>query len=302
MRENFLVTSREDMKRRGWDQLDFVYINGDAYVDSPLVCRSLIGRVLESRGYRVGLISQPDWHSADAFKALGRPRLAALITAGNLDSMLNEKTAARKFRSRDSYSPGGETGHRPERATIVYANRMREAYKDVPIIIGGIEASLRRFAHYDYWSNKVRHSILLDSKADILSYGMGEHSIVEIADALAEGKSVAEMYDIRGICYVTGKPPVFGQDRRLPHLMKRSGMIRRPLPRPLRCSMKSRILFTARPSSSRRKTASSSRRRRPCPCRRKRWMPFTNCPSSAAGIPITMLPAGFRPCRKYSSA
>ena len=149
MRENFLVTSRDDMKRRGWDQLDFVYINGDAYVDHPGFAAALIGRVLESRGYRVGLISQPDWHSADAFKALGRPRLAALITAGNLDSMLNEKTAARKFRSRDSYSPGGETGHRPERATIVYANRMREAYKDVPIIIGGIEASLRRFAHYD---------------------------------------------------------------------------------------------------------------------------------------------------------
>lgn len=208
MRENFLVTSRDDMKRRGWDQLDFVYINGDAYVDHPGFAAALIGRVLESRGYRVGLISQPDWHSADAFKALGRPRLAALITAGNLDSMLNEKTAARKFRSRDSYSPGGETGHRPERATIVYANRMREAYKDVPLIIGGIEASLRRFAHYDYWSDKVRHSILLDSKADILSYGMGEHSIVEIADALAEGKSVAEMYDIRGICYVTGKPPI----------------------------------------------------------------------------------------------
>ena len=183
MREKFLVTSREDMERRGWDQLDFVYINGDAYVDHPGFAAALIGRVLESRGYRVGIISQPDWHSAEPFKKLGRPRLAALITAGNLDSMLNEKTAAKKFRSRDSYSPGGEAGHRPERATIVYANRMREAYKDVPIIIGGIEASLRRFAHYDYWSNKVRHSILLDSKADILSYGMGEHSVVEIADA-----------------------------------------------------------------------------------------------------------------------
>ena len=208
MREKFLVTSREDMERRGWDQLDFVYINGDAYVDHPGFAAALIGRVLESRGYRVGIISQPDWHSAEPFKKLGRPRLAALITAGNLDSMLNEKTAAKKFRSRDSYSPGGEAGHRPERATIVYANRMREAYKDVPIIIGGIEASLRRFAHYDYWSNKVRHSILLDSKADILSYGMGEHSVVEIADALAEGKTVAEMYDIRGICYVTSRPPI----------------------------------------------------------------------------------------------
>lgn len=208
MSSQFLVTSRRDMEERGWDQLDFVYINGDAYVDHPSFAAAVIGRVLESRGYRVGIISQPDWHSAESFKALGRPRLAALITAGNLDSMLNEKTAAKKFRSRDNYSPGGETGRRPERATIVYANRMREAYKDVPIIIGGIEASLRRFAHYDYWSNKVRHSILLDSKADILSYGMGERSVAEIADALAEGKTTAEMYDIRGICYVTNRVPL----------------------------------------------------------------------------------------------
>lgn len=208
MGSQFLVTSRRDMEERGWDQLDFVYINGDAYVDHPSFAAAVIGRVLESRGYRVGIISQPDWHSAEPFKALGRPRLAVLITAGNLDSMLNEKTAAKKFRSRDNYSPGGETGRRPERATIVYANRMREAYKDVPIIIGGIEASLRRFAHYDYWSNKVRHSILLDSKADILSYGMGERSVAEIADALAEGKTTAEMYDIRGICYVTNRAPL----------------------------------------------------------------------------------------------
>lgn len=208
MSEKFLVTSRADMELRGWDQLDFVYINGDAYVDHPGFAAALIGRVLESRGYRVGIISQPDWHSAEPFKALGKPRLAALITAGNLDSMLSEKTAAKKIRNNDSYSPGGETGHRPERATIVYANRMREAYHDVPIIIGGIEASLRRFAHYDYWSNKVRHSILLDSKADILSYGMGEHSVVEIADALAEGKSIEEMYNIRGICYATSRPPI----------------------------------------------------------------------------------------------
>lgn len=208
MNEEFLVTSRADMERRGWDQLDFVYINGDAYVDHPGFAAAVIGRVLESRGYRVGIISQPDWHSAEPFKALGRPRLGALITAGNLDSMLSEKTAAKKFRSTDNYSPGGIAGKRPERATIVYANRMREAYKDVPIIIGGIEASLRRFAHYDYWSDKVRHSILLDSKADILSYGMGERSVAEIADALAEGKTVAEMYHIRGICYVTSRPPI----------------------------------------------------------------------------------------------
>ncbi len=208
MTDQFLVTTKEDMERRGWDQLDFVYINGDAYVDHPGFAAAVIGRVLESRGYRVGIISQPDWHSAEPFKALGKPRLAALITAGNLDSMLNEKTAAKKFRSRDNYSPGGQAGRRPERATIVYANRMREAYHDVPIVIGGIEASLRRFAHYDYWSDTVRHSILLDSKADILSYGMGEHSVVAIADALAEGKTAAEMYDIRGICYVLRHAPV----------------------------------------------------------------------------------------------
>ena len=195
------------MEERGWDQLDFVYVNGDAYVDHPGFAAALIGRMLESRGYRVGLISQPDWHDVEAFKILGKPRLGILITAGNLDSMLSEKTAAKKIRNTDSYSPGGKAGRRPERATIVYANRMREAYKDVPIIIGGIEASLRRFAHYDYWSDKVRHSMLLDSKADILSYGMGEHSVAQIADALAEGKTTAEMYNIRGICYVTSKMP-----------------------------------------------------------------------------------------------
>lgn len=207
MSTEFLVTSRKDMEERGWDQLDFVYVNGDAYVDHPGFAAALIGRMLESRGYRVGLISQPDWHDVEAFKILGKPRLGILITAGNLDSMLSEKTAAKKIRNTDSYSPGGKAGRRPERATIVYANRMREAYKDVPIIIGGIEASLRRFAHYDYWSDKVRHSMLLDSKADILSYGMGEHSVAQIADALAEGKTTAEMYNIRGICYVTGKMP-----------------------------------------------------------------------------------------------
>ena len=147
MSQQFLVTSRADMEERGWDQLDFVYINGDAYVDHPGFAAAVIGRVLESRGYRIGLISQPDWQRLEPFKALGRPRLAALITAGNLDSMLNEKTAAKKIRNKDSYSPGGAIGRRPERATIVYANRMREAYKDVPVIIGGIEASLRRFAH-----------------------------------------------------------------------------------------------------------------------------------------------------------
>lgn len=208
MADKFLVTSRKDMEERGWDFLDFVYISGDAYVDHPGFAAAVIGRVLESRGYRVGIIAQPDWHSVADFQKLGRPRLGSLITAGNLDSMLNEKTAAKKFRSRDNYSPGGEPGHRPERATIVYANRMREAFKDVPVVIGGIEASLRRFAHYDYWSDKVRRSILLDSKADVLIYGMGERQIIEVADALAEGKTVEEMYNIRGITYAASRPPL----------------------------------------------------------------------------------------------
>jgi uncharacterized radical SAM protein YgiQ len=208
MANQFLVTCRQDMEDRGWDMLDFVFISGDAYVDHPGFAAAVIGRVLEGRGYRVGIIAQPDWHSCDDFKRLGRPRLAVLITAGNLDSMLNEKTAAKKIRSRDNYSPGGEPGHRPERATIVYANRVREAFKDMLIVIGGIEASLRRFAHYDYWSDKVRRSILLDSKADVLIYGMGERQIIEIADALAEGKTVEEMYGIRGICYAAARPPL----------------------------------------------------------------------------------------------
>ena len=208
MANQFLVTSRADMEARGWDSLDFVYISGDAYVDHPGFAAAVIGRVLESRGYRAGIIAQPDWHSADDFKRLGSPRLAVLITAGNLDSMLNEKTAAKKIRNCDNYSPGGETGHRPERATIVYANRVREVFKNIPVVIGGIEASLRRFAHYDYWSDKVRRSILLDSKADILIYGMGERQIVDVADALAEGKTIEEMYNIRGICYTASRPPL----------------------------------------------------------------------------------------------
>ena len=164
--DRFLVTEPSDMKERGWAELDFVLISGDAYVDHPSFAPAVIGRYLESKGYRVGIIDQPDWNDVEAFKKLGKPRLASLVTAGNLDSMLNKFTAAKKVRRQDDYSPGGESGHRPDRATLVYANRMKEAYSDVPLIIGGIEASLRRFGHYDYWSDTVRRSILVDSKAD----------------------------------------------------------------------------------------------------------------------------------------
>lgn len=203
----FLVTERSDMEKRGWAELDFVLISGDAYVDHPSFAPAVIGRYLESKGYRVGIIDQPDWNDVNAFKKLGKPRLASLVTAGNLDSMLNKFTAAKKVRREDDYSPGGESGHRPDRATLVYANRMKEAYRDVPLIIGGIEASLRRFGHYDYWSDTVRRSILVDSKADVLIYGMGELQIIELADALDAGRFESALPDIRGICYMSKDLP-----------------------------------------------------------------------------------------------
>lgn len=205
--KDYLVTSQEDMKERGWAELDFVLISGDAYVDHPSFAPAVIGRLLEHKGYRVGIIAQPDWHDIDSFRILGRPRLASLVTAGNLDSMLNKFTAAKKYRHTDDYSPGGEIGHRPDRATLVYTNCMRQAFHDVPVIIGGIEASLRRFAHYDYWSDTVRRSILTDSKADALIYGMGEKQIVELAAALDKGQFKEKLPVIRGICYMSSVLP-----------------------------------------------------------------------------------------------
>ena len=205
--DTFLVTERADMEARGWAELDFVLISGDAYVDHPSFAPAVIGRYLESKGYRVGIIAQPDWNDVNAFKKLGKPRLASLVTAGNLDSMLNKFTAAKKIRREDDYSPGGESGHRPDRATLVYSNRMKEAYHDVPLIIGGIEASLRRFGHYDYWSDTVRRSILVDSKADVLIYGMGELQIIELAEALDQNRFKESLPHIRGICYMSKEIP-----------------------------------------------------------------------------------------------
>lgn len=183
----FLPISIEDARARGWDELDFIIVSGDAYVDHPSFGTAIIGRVLESRGYRVGILAQPDWRSEDAFKALGRPKYAFLVGTGNIDSMVSHYTAAKKRRSQDSYSPGGKAGLRPDRALITYCNMIRKVYKDVAIVAGGIEASLRRFAHYDYWDDKVRSSVLLDSGADIIVYGMAEKQIVEVAEALASG-------------------------------------------------------------------------------------------------------------------
>ncbi|MBP2635885.1 MAG: putative radical protein YgiQ [Firmicutes bacterium] len=200
---DFLPMTKDDMAKRGWEQLDFLFISGDAYVDHPSFGPAIICRLLEKHGYKVGIIAQPDWRSTTEFKRLGKPRLGILVSAGNLDSMLNKFTAAKKYRSTDNYSPGGQAGLRPERATIVYCNRIREIWKHTPLIIGGIEASLRRFAHYDYWSDNVRRSILIDSRADMLIYGMGENQIKELADQLAAGIPVNAIRDIPGTCYPT---------------------------------------------------------------------------------------------------
>ena len=199
--KGFLPICRRDMEERGWHDLDFVFISGDAYVDHPSFGPAIICRLLEKHGYKVGIIPQPDWHSTKDFDRLGKPRLGFLVSAGNMDSLLNKFTAAKKVRHEDAYSPGGQAGHRPERATIVYCNRLRELYPDVPIIIGGIEASLRRMAHYDYWSNAIRRSILVDSQADLLIYGMGERAILEIAADLQQGVEVANIQDVHGTCY-----------------------------------------------------------------------------------------------------
>ena len=199
--KGFLPICRRDMEERGWHELDFAFISGDAYVDHPSFGPAIICRLLEKHGYKVGIIPQPDWHTTKDFDRLGKPRLGFLVSAGNMDSLLNKFTAAKKVRHEDAYSPGGQAGHRPERATIVYCNRLRELYPDVPIIIGGIEASLRRMAHYDYWSNAIRRSILVDSQADLLIYGMGERAILEIAADLQQGVEVANIQDVHGTCY-----------------------------------------------------------------------------------------------------
>ena len=195
---NFLPMNRSDMEARGWDELDFLLITGDAYVDHPSFGIAIIARVLEKHDFRVGILAQPDWKDLKDFRAMGKPRLACLISGGNLDSMVNHYTAAKKKRHKDAYSPGGKTGLRPDRATIAYSNRVREALPGVPVIIGGIEASLRRFVHYDYWSNDVRRSILLDSQADLLVFGMGEKAIVEVAERLNNGVPIEQITDVRG--------------------------------------------------------------------------------------------------------
>ncbi len=199
-----LPMTMAEARERGWDELDIVFVTGDAYIDHPSFASAILGRVLEAAGFRVGIVSQPDWQTCDAWRVFGKPRLFFAISAGNMDSMINHYTANRKVRNDDAYSPGGRIGLRPDRATLGYCQRAREAYPGVPVIAGGVEASLRRLAHYDYWSDKVRRSILLDAKADLVAFGMGEESILEIARRMDAGETVRDLRDMRGIAYVLG--------------------------------------------------------------------------------------------------
>ncbi len=207
-----LPMSMEEARARGWDELDVVFVTGDAYIDHPSFAMSILGRVLEAAGYRVGIVSQPNWHSCEDWQRFGRPRLFFAISAGNMDSMINHYTANKKVRNDDAYSPGGRIGLRPDRATLAYCQRARQAYKGVPVIAGGVEASLRRLAHYDYWSDKVRRSILFDSKADLVAFGMGENSIVEMARRLEAGGTVKDLRDMRGVAYALGASESIPED------------------------------------------------------------------------------------------
>src|SRR5215207_8165634 len=206
-------TTAAEMRARGWDAVDVVFVTGDAYVDHPSFAMAILARVLEAAGFRVGMLSQPDWKSAEPWRTFGRPRLFFAVSAGNMDSMINHYTANKKVRNDDAYSPGGKIGLRPDRATLPYCHRAREAYPGVPVIAGGVEASLRRLAHYDYWSDTVRKSILLDCKADLVAYGMGEELIVDIAKGLAAGQTVRDLRDLRGIAYAMGAKESEAQGR-----------------------------------------------------------------------------------------
>ena len=203
----FPPTTVADMRQRGWDAPDFVYVVGEAYVDHPSFGHAIISRVLESAGYRVALLCLPEYHTSDAFRLFGRPKLGFLVSSGVIDSMVNHYTAAKKRRGTDAYAPGGQAGMRPDRAVTVYCNRIHEAYPGMPVLIGGVEASLRRFSHYDYWDDKVRRSVLVDSAATLLMYGMGEKTIIECCDWVRRGMPAHELPTLRGCCYMAKEPP-----------------------------------------------------------------------------------------------
>ena len=262
-RYEFLPISKEDMVERGWYYYDFLLITGDAYVDHPSFGTAVISRLLEKEGFRVAILSQPDYHSAKELLAMGRPRYGALVNAGNIDSMVAHYTVAKRRREKDAYTPGGMGGKRPDRAVIVYSNLVKRAWPDLPIVIGGIEASLRRFAHYDYWEDKVRRPILVDSAADLLIYGMGEHQIKEIAHRLAKGEDIHQIRDVRGTCYMTKTQKTVSSPlcRSLP--LRKSAGTGTPMPkRPLSSTM-SRTLSGAGPLSRGMRAGFWCRIRRP---------------------------------------
>ena len=225
----FLPMTRAEMDELGWTECDIIIVTGDAYVDHPSFGMAIVGRVLEAQGFRVGIIAQPDWRNTDAFQELGPPKLFYGITAGNMDSMVNRYTSDRKIRRDDAYTPEGEPGKRPDRSAIVYAQRAREAHPAVPIVLGGIEASLRRVAHYDYWSEKVRRSVLMDSKADVLLFGNAERAICEVAHRLAAGESVSDITDVRGTVFFATVYPMDGRKLIPPTWTRRESSSRVPI-------------------------------------------------------------------------
>lgn len=255
----FLPMSREEMDLLGWDSCDIIIVTGDAYVDHPSFGMAIIGRLLESQGFRVGIIAQPNWQSKDDFMKLGEPNLFFGVAAGNMDSMINRYTADKKIRSDDAYTPGGMAGKRPDRASLVYSQRCKEAYKHVPIVLGGIEASLRRIAHYDYWQDKVRNSILIDACADILLYGNAERAIVEVAQRLSYGHKIEDITDVRGTAFIRRDTPQAGtkSTRRVSTVRARS----------TRSSTRTSTPKTPRPAPSSRKKATSKTPTKPRWCR-----------------------------------
>ena len=300
-RDKFLPVSRADMDARGWDQCDFVYICGDAYVDHPSFGMAIISRVLDAHGYKVGIICQPDWTDPASITVLGEPRLGFLVSAGNMDSMVNHYSVTKHRRHTDAYTPGGEEGRRPNRAVTVYGNLIRQTFKDAPIIIGGIEASLRRLAHYDYWQDKLKRSVLLDSGADILIYGMGEHAIVEIADALDAGLPVDQITYINGTVYRTSSlDEVYDYDL-LPSWddlaadklnYARSFNVQQQNMDPITGHR------LVEPYPQQRVRGAETRRRQHSPP--TRWTRLPESPTHAIGIPTTMPRAACRPLPRSS--
>lgn len=290
------------MQRRGWEQCDFVYIIGDGYVDHPSFGHAIISRVLEDAGYKIGIISQPDWKNPASINALGEPRLGFLVMGGNMDSMVNHYTVSKAHRKADAYTPGGVMGKRPDYAVTVYCNLIRRTYRRKPIIIGGIEASLRRLAHYDYWSDRLKRSILLDSQADLLIYGMGERAVVEIANALNDGMDAQDITYIDGTVYKTREPDTSVPSITLPAFPDMQ-KIRASTPRAFPSSTATPTPSAPSGSSSRMATMNlSSRTRRRSRFRRRKWIMSTIFRTAARSTHRTKSLAAFRPSRRSNSA